>query len=323
VGTSWFPPLGESFRELGCEVTVVPDGPAELALHDVVLLWSNPAWYPGIRQQLRDSVGAGRPLVATYHAEPLLPPRASGLPRWSTALNAREAALVLRRHPRSNDAYTNAVRLRRILREGWLDLIFASSLEKVEFLEEQGIRSWYVPYGYHPSHGRMLGLERTIDALFLGGTDPWRRRRLIRFLRRKGIDLEVRGDWKDRSLWGEGRTQLLNRTKIVVHLQRHVGLLAGMRFVLALGNGAMLVAEPCYRPDPYLPGVHYAEAPASQLPDTIRYYLAHPEERERMVAAGHRLVTEEVTLLRTAETMLRVIRERLERVSSETVAETR
>jgi hypothetical protein len=197
------------------------------------------------------------------------------------------------------------------MREGWLDVILATSVEKVEYLQEQGIDSWFVPYGYHPSFGTMLGLERTIDVLFLGGRDPLRRKRLIRYVRRHGIDLDVRGDWQDPSLWGEGRTRLLNQTKIVVHLQRYPGKIAAMRLVLALANGAMVVAEPCYRPDPFLPGVHYAEAPIKELPDLIRYYLAHDDERERIVAAGHRLVTEELTFARSAETVVGIIRQHL------------
>jgi spore maturation protein CgeB len=73
----------------------------------------------------------------------------------------------------------------------------------------------------------------------------------------------------------------------------------------------MVVAEPCYRPDPFVPGVHYAEAPIKELPDLIRYYLAHDEERERIVAAGHRLVTEELTFARSADMVVGIIRQHL------------
>jgi hypothetical protein len=305
-----WPPLATSLAELGHEVEVDFDENGDLSAHDVVLLWNNPAWYPSVRQQLLAWVGSERPLIAAYHAEPLPPPKASGLPRWSCP-SPHEIRLLLRRSPRINDIYTNAIRLRRIVREGWLDLLFATSLEKVEYLDEQGIQSSYVPYGYQPSFGTLLGLERTIDVLFLGGKDPLRRKRLLRYLRRKGIVVVVRGDWADPLMWGEGRTRLLNQTKIVVHLQRYPGKTAAMRFVLALANGAMVVAEPCYRPDPFVPGVHYAEAPVKELPDLIRYYLAHPEERERIAAAGHRLVTEELTFERSAATIVELIRERL------------
>ena len=306
-----WPPLALSLAELGHEVTVDSDGKVDLSRHDVVLLWNNPGWFPEARRQLRSSARAERPLIATFHAEPLPPPKASGLPRY-TAPNAAELARIVRRDPGATDIYTNAVTLRRIVREGWLDLLFATSLEKVEYLEEQGIRSWYVPYGYHPSYGTILGLERTIDVLFLGDRGPRRRRRLLRYLRAQGIDVDARGSWSDPSLWGESRSRLLNQTKIVVHLQRYPGKVAAMRLVLALANGAMVVAEPCYRPDPFVPGVHYAEAPVAELPDLIRYYLEHDEERERIVAAGHRLVTEELTFERSAQKVLEVIREHLD-----------
>jgi hypothetical protein len=157
----------------------------------------------------------------------------------------------------------------------------------------------------------MLGLERTIDVLFLGDTRPLRRHRLLRYLRRQGIDVDVRGSWTDPALWGESRSRLLNQTKLVVHVQRYAGKVAAMRLVIALANGAMVVAEPCYRPDPFVPGVHYAEAPTKELPDLIRYYLEHDEERERIVAAGHRLVTEELTFARSAELMVSILREHL------------
>jgi hypothetical protein len=310
VTAAEWPPLALSLQELGHDVTVIPDEPVDVTPYDVVLLWNNPAWYPQLQPVLR-SLGGERPLVAAYHAEPLPPPKASGLPQRFVP-SPHELRLILRRSPQANDIRTNAARLRRIVREGWLDLIFAASLEKVEYLAEQGIRSSHVPYGYHPSFGRLLGLERTTDVLFLGGRDPLRRKRLIRFLRRQGIDLDVRGDWQDPSLWGEGRSRLLNQTKIVVHLQRYPGKVAAMRLVLALANGAMVVAEPCYRPDPFVPGVHYAEAPIRELPDLIRYYLAHDEERERIVAAGHRLVTEELTFARSAQTVVDVVREHLD-----------
>jgi hypothetical protein len=290
-------------------VTFTVGEPVDIFGHDVVLLWLNPAWFPDLRRQLRSSAAA-RPVIATYHAEPLPPPKESGLPRWSLP-TVRELRLLLRSNPGANDMYTNALRLKRIAREGWLDLIFVASLEQVEYLEDENIRSWYVPFGYHPSFGSMLGLERTIDVLFLGDQGPLRRRRLIRYLRRQGIDVDVRGSYFDPSLWGDDRTQLLNRTKIVLHLHRHPGKVAAMRLVLALANGAMVVAEPCYRPDPFVPGVHYAEAPIRELPDLIRYYLEHDKERERIVASGHRLVTEELTFARSAEALVRTVREEL------------
>jgi spore maturation protein CgeB len=78
-----------------------------------------------------------------------------------------------------------------------------------------------------------------------------------------------------------------------------------------MANGAMVISEPSYRPDPFVEGEHFISATIEEMPEAIRYYLAHPEERERVVAAGHRLVTQELTWRRTMEEMLAVIRSRI------------
>jgi spore maturation protein CgeB len=197
--------------------------------------------------------------------------------------------------------------------EGTIDLLFATSREKLEYFREQGYEAWLMPFGYHPSLGRLLGLQREVDVLFLGDTRPLRRRRQLRYLRRRGVDVTVRGSWHDRALWGESRTQFLNRTSIVLHLQRYPGKLAAMRLIMALANGAMVVSEPTYRPEPFVNGVHFVEVPVKLMPETIRYYLEHPAERERIVRAGHRLITEELTLTRSVEALLAVVNQRLGR----------
>ena len=61
-----------------------------------------------------------RPLVVVLHGEPLPPPRASGLPRWSS-LNLAEIAKILLWDWRATDIYTNAFKLRRMMREGTID----------------------------------------------------------------------------------------------------------------------------------------------------------------------------------------------------------
>ena len=96
-----------------------------------------------------------------------------------------------------------------------------------------------------------------------------------------------------------------------MHLQRYPGKLAAKRFILAMANGTMVVSEPPYLPAPFVNGVHYVEAAIEDMPATIRHYLAHPEERERITRAGHRLVTEELTFDRSMQAMLDVIASRL------------
>ena len=295
---------------LGHEIVLGEDGPVTFDGIDVILMWGNPGYFPKLRKQLLRTPKIPRPLVAVVHAEPLPPPRASGLPRF-TSLSVAEIGKILLRDWRATDIYSNAFTLRRMMREGSIDLLFAMSAEKVEYFREQGYEAWHIPYGYHPSLGHLLNLERDVDVLFLGDTRPPRRRKLLRYLRNAGIDVTVKGSWYDAALWGENRTQFLNRTKIIVHLQRYPGKLAAKRFILAMANGAMVVSEPPYLPAPFVNGVHYAEATIENMAAVIRHYLANPEERERITRAGHRLVTEDLTFERSMRAMLDVIAARL------------
>ena len=138
------------------------------------------------------------------------------------------------------------------MRERFVDLLFVIGGEQEEYAAEQGYEAWRFDYGYHRSFGNLLGLERDIDVLFIGETRQRRRKKLLRRLRREGIDVVVRGSWHKRAkaLWGEERSRFLNRTKIVVHLQRYPGKVASKRFVLAMANGAK-GARPMREPGNY------------------------------------------------------------------------
>jgi hypothetical protein len=306
------PTAATVLAELGHRITLAEDGPVDLSQPDVVLMVGNPGYYPRLRRQLLAGARGARPLVAALHAEPLPPPRASGLSRWSP-LNAREIAKIVLGNWRATDIYSNAFKLGRMMREGTIDLLFVMSAEQVEYAREHGFEAWHIPYGYHPTHGRLLGLERDVDVLFIGDTGPRRRRRLLSYLRSRGIAVTVRGSWYNAptALWGEARTQFLNRTKIIVHLQRYPGKLAAKRFILAMANGVLVISEPPYRPEPFVDRVHYVVARGTEMPDAIRYYLDHPAERERITAAAYQLVTEKQTFARSMTRMVDMIRVRL------------
>ena len=306
------PTVGTVLEELGHHVIYAEDGPIDLTGCEVVVEFGNPGYFPKFRRQLLKMPREKRPLTALLYAEPLPPPRKSGLPRWAM-LNKVEIAKILLHDWRATDIYTNAYNLRRFLREGSIDMLFTTGGEQQEYANEQGYENWMYHYGYHPSHGRLLGLERDVDVLFLGETRPRRRRKLLSRLKRAGIDVTVRGSWhkSSKGLWGEERVRFLNRTKIIIHLQRYPGKTAHKRFVIALANGAMVVSEPAYRPDPFVPGVHYAEAPIEQMPELIRHYLNNEAEREKIAMAGHKLVTEELTFENTMREIVETIRGRL------------
>jgi hypothetical protein len=296
-----------SLAEAGYQVTQVADGPLELAPDRILWIQGNANWFPAICRQLANTPKPERPPVILWHCEPLPPPRASGLP-WPR-LHLREIARILLRPKGVTDIYSNYYRLRRLAQRDIPDLLVASTLSRHEFLVERGIAAPWVPLGYYaPVHGRDMGMARDIDVLFLGTLDVPRRNRQLDRLRRQGIGVSVVGSWSDPACWGENRIRLLNRTKILLNISRHPGNLSDSRLILGMANKALVIAEPMYKPAPFVPGQHYVSAGVEEMPEAIRYYLAHADERQRIVDEGHHLVTQEATLARSISRILELLR---------------
>jgi len=297
--------LRACLQEAGHEVfTAYEDATAEWQDADLLWMQGNANWFPLACRQLQ-RMESKRPRVVLWHTEPLPPRPGSGF--QSSSLHLREIVKMLLRHKQATDPYTNAARLRKLQRIGLPDILAVSARSRQEFLASRGIESHFVPLGYSgEAQGRLLGLPRDIDVLFLGTMQVPRRRRLVAQLRRAGIDVQTEGGWTDPKAWNEDRTRLLNRTKILLSLQRHPGEFTGMRMLLGMSNGAMVLSEPIDLPDPYVPGLHYIEAPAEQMPAVIRHCLEHPEERERIAAEGNRLM-KELTMRASVERILELI----------------
>jgi len=302
------PELTVELRALGHEVLETDDAGIDLGACDLVWIQGNANWYPHVCRQL--SAVARRPVSVIWHTEPLPPPTASGLPR--PRLELREIAKIVLRDRRATDVYTNFSRLRQLAARGLPDYLVVSGRARQEFLAEHGIVAHWVPPGYSLDHGRDLGLERDIDVLFLGTLDVKRRRHALKRLEEAGLNITVEGSWYDSRAWGENRTRLLNRAKILLDLQRYPGELSGLRLILAMANKCLVVSEPIYDSSPFLAGEHFVIAPLQQMPQVVRHYLGHPGERQRIVEAGYRFVTEELTLWRAVTRVLELTRPAIE-----------
>jgi hypothetical protein len=295
--------------DLGCETVLATDASFDPSEENPILVWGNAGLHPHAFERLAALPARRRPLVAVWHSEVLPFARASGVPR--PRLTARELAKAVLCHPRAIDPYSNARRLVRLVRRGLLDLVVVISEDRREYLAERGVEAEVVPRGYHPSFGADLSGERDIDVLFLGALDVPRRRRILRMLEREGVHVVARGSWTDPRYWGAGRAALLNRTKIALNLSRHAGQFSGDRLTVAMGNGALVLSEPAYRPAPFRPGEHYVEAPARDLAATISRLLADEAELRRIAANGREFVTQELTMTRAARAVLDHIAQRL------------
>jgi hypothetical protein len=289
----------------GYDVTTASDDSLDPRTADVVWVQGNVNWYPRARALLSMVGNKSRPAVMVWHSEPLPFPRNSGFPR--PRLTVRELAKIILRDERATDAYTNYFRLRQMYRGGMIDMCVVSARSRQKFLREKGIPSHFVPLGLHPGLGRILHAERDIDVLFIGTMDDSRHRSAVKFLRRAGIDVHALGSWKPGPTWGESRTELINRAKIFLNIQRHPGQYSGYRMLLGMANGSMVLSEPVHDPFPYEPGVHYVESALGQMPDTIRKYLSDDVARERIGDAGHRFVTTSLTIEKSMQQMIELM----------------
>ena len=302
-------PLQKALEALGRKVKHVPDGPIQLDPKGVVWIQGNANWFPQVCRQLKACPPQARPLVVHWFSEPLPPPRAAGLPR--PRLHLKEIAKILLRDARVTDVYSNSARLRSLDKSGLLDLLVVSTPARQQYLAELGIAAHYAPLGYDSSfYGQDLGLERTRDVIFLGVIVP-RRRKIFKRLERAGIHFEQMGSWSDPGCWGENRTRILNRTKIFLNIARHPGELPGARLILGMANKCLVVSEPIYDPGPYVPGEHFVACSIDEMPDMIRYYLDHAEERQEIIDAGHRLVTQTITHERSVRKILTFVDEKI------------
>ena len=152
--------------------------------------------------------------------------------------------------------------------------------------------------------GRDLGISRDIDVLFLGILNVPRRNRLLQTLRNQNINLTTAGSWTDPAFWGDNRTVLLNRAKILVNMARTPAEFSGYRLSLGMVNKALVVSEPIYRPEPFVPGKHFVMVPTTEMAACISHYLNAEDERRAITETASRFVHEEASLQRSTERML-------------------
>lgn len=304
-------PLTSILAEEGFTVRQVPDIALDSSPDEIILIWGNALWFPRALRSLERMPPSRRPTTIIWHAEPLPPPRASGL-QWPRP-GAREIAKIVVRDSRASDVYSNYWTLRRLAKRGLPHLLAVTTGERASFLAERGIEATVVPYGYQQTDGRDLGLERDLDVLLLGANHIRRRKEAVSRLRRAGIRVEALGSYSDAALWGEERTKLVNRVKIMLSVSRFPGTFAGKRFVIAMACNALVVSDPLYEPAPYVRGEHFVEASLEEMPELIEHYLANQGERRRIAQQGHDFVTSELTMRRNVLRLLDLVGDRLAR----------
>jgi hypothetical protein len=274
-------------------------------------------------KQLAACPKSQRPLLVYIMTEQLPNP---SLPEWwrraSGAIRSRLDRLAYqedesgqwKQHPWLKHLASSSQRYRYygdllwMKRQGILSVLALSSLWTADFLRARGFDPMILP----PSviQGEDLKLERDIPVLWLGKTGSSRRANILKQIRSdlkaRGVDMMVIDGVENPYVFGDQRTILLNRAKIVLNVLREKWDDNSMRYVLAAPCRALIVTEPTLCHSPFLPGVHLVEAPLPQLADTICHYLTHEEERLQITERAYQLIMQESGLDK-----MRLILERL------------
>jgi hypothetical protein len=181
-------------------------------------------------------------------------------------------------------------------RAGLLDHVLVSVESRKTFLAQYGVASEFVPVGFASEFGSLLPeIERDVDVLFLGYLTD-RRRELIASLQSR---LQQHGRKiliVDRNCYGEERTRLLNRSKIILNLQRFPWEFPIIRLLMAMGCKTLVVSERASHPGPFIEDKHVVVRDLSELGEALVTYLADDEKRSRVVDEAHEYVTREFTL---------------------------
>lgn len=187
--------------------------------------------------------------------------------------------------------------LRRL---GLLDVFAVPSRWMCHQLEQREFRPVVAHYGVRPRLGADLKLERDIPVLWFGRPRTRRRRRILEAVRtdlkKRGVEMMFVDGAEHPYAYGEARTRLLNRTKVVLNICGRPWDDNSIRVLMAIMNRALPISEPMPPHNNLMPGIHMVSAAPHRMADEICYYLDHEDERLRIVEAAYDLVTHEMTM---------------------------
>ncbi|PIR01012.1 MAG: hypothetical protein COV66_04085 [Nitrospinae bacterium CG11_big_fil_rev_8_21_14_0_20_45_15] len=164
------------------------------------------------------------------------------------------------------------------------DFVFLAQKAYVEDFRRAGFeRVYWLPLACDPEiHGKVEGLEKQCDVGFVGTVEqaPIRRKELL-------LKLDAQFDLKCERKFMEEMAELYSHSRIVFNNAIRKDL--NMRVFEGMCSGSMLLTDPAKGSgleDFFQDGVHLALYQDDTLTDTVRYYLDHPEERNKIAEQG-------------------------------------
>ena len=301
-----FGPFGR-FYQIPKQIAAIPDQQRPAFIH-----W-NTEEIPDIRlpPSLMKEVSNIRSWISRYIEENKLNRPDSGAGSLSSWINDR----ILKFRFMGDYLYLH--------QNGWIDLFADISEIHANTQKKMGMDPIFAPWGATPIWFEDLGSERDIDVLWLGNRRNKRRSNLIDKIRgqleEQEINMHVIDNVENPFVYGSERTQILNRTKVFIHLMtRWCDNTFAFRFPLAASNKSLIVSEPFLTHNHLCEsGVHYVSAPIETLAERIHYYIENEDERLQIVDKAHHLVTTQLTLKNSLKTIMDSLHNRHELRSSQ------
>jgi len=198
-------------------------------------------------------------------------------------------------------------------KQGWCDLFFESSEIYTQYHLKRGLPARCVPWGTVLEWHENLQLKRDIDVLWFGIRRTKRRSDLIDRIRAdldaRGIKMHVYDSIENDLIYGDKRTEILNRAKITLNLlPTWYDHAFPYRFHVAAPNRSMVVTEKMLPHSPYYKnGKHFAAGASETLVDLIEYYLNDENARQEIVENAYELCTNKLTFTASVETIMRFV----------------
>lgn len=178
-----------------------------------------------------------------------------------------------------------------------VDRVVVTSRDRRAALLAHGLAADAVPFGYSAAMAGQITPpgrgDRDLALVSVGVHDP-------RLAGRRSVLQRWRGEEPRLALldgvWGEKRGDLLRRSRVVLNVGRSPGNFVGLRLVLAIAAGAVVVSEPMADPFPFVAGVHFVQAPLDGLLDAARELCADEPRRRRIAEAGQEFLTSELSM---------------------------
>lgn len=172
------------------------------------------------------------------------------------------------------------------------DLSWTSSRVACEWYIAVGGRPLYMPEGCSPSEFTPMRVEQDIPVSFMGARYGFRRG-VIRFLGRRGIEVQTYGRGWSRGPWAEPPAVLFNRSRINLGMggigySESLTSVKGRDFEIPCTGGGLYITT--FNPDLAL---HFhvgreivCYRAREEIVELVRHYLAREDESREIAAAG-------------------------------------